>query len=187
MRRAPFVAAALVALSLAAGWAGSRHTQAGVRVDSGAEPFVRRAPRFVFSGLHYATTRDGARADVRIDSAAVERREIGPFRIRGFDALRLEGVSVAIEGERVESVAVAPLLADALRELPIGTVTSVAIEDLAVEWRPADGAAVRLAARGAEARPSGELALRRPHVEPGAAVSQVLLEDGIRLISFTNP
>jgi hypothetical protein len=84
-------------------------------------------------------------------------------------------------------VAVAPLLADALREVPIGTVTSVATEGFAVEWRPAGGAPVRLVARGAEARPGGELALRRPDVEPGAAVSQVRLEDGIRLISLTNP
>ena len=178
-------AVAGVALVVTFGIACLLRTGPSDRDDPGR---AAKGPPFAASGLHYATTRDGARVDVRIESAAVERREIGPFRIRGFDALRLERVSVEIEGERVESVAVAPLLADSLREVPIGTVTSVAIEGFAVEWRPAGGAPVRLVARGAEARAGGsELALHHPRVEPGAAVSQVQLEDGIRLISLTNP
>ncbi|MCU0669700.1 MAG: hypothetical protein MUF70_10155 [Myxococcota bacterium] len=174
-----------VAMAVTLGIACLLRTGASDRGDPGR---AAKGLPFAASGLHYATTLDGARVDVRVESAAVERREIGPFRIRGFDALRLDGVSVEIEGERVESVAVAPLLADALREVPIGAVTSVAIEGFAVEWRPASGTPVRLVARGAEARAGGsELALRHPRVEPGAAVARVQLGDGIRLISLTNP
>ena len=52
----------------------------------------------------------------------------------------------------------------------------------------ASDATRRLIARGAEARAGGsELALHHPRVEPGAAGPLVQLEDGIRLISLTNP
>lgn len=118
--------------------------------------------------------------DVRIDSATVERRKIGLFCVRGFDELRLEGVSVEIEGARAASVAVAPLLADALRELPVGGATGVAIERLAVEWRPAGAAPVRLAASEARARAGlDEVELVRPQIESAGAAHGIRLEDGI--------
>jgi hypothetical protein len=72
--------------------------------------------------------------------------------------------------------------------VPIGAVTSVAIERFAVEWRPAVGAPVRVVARGAEARADGsELELQSPRVEPGTAAPRAQFADGIRLISLMNP
>lgn len=183
MRRAMVGACSLVALSIA-GWAAFGRTPAPARIDSGAASAHRHAPRFTSSGLHYATTRDGARVDVRIDSAEVERREIGPFRIRGFDALRLEGVSVEIEGPGAETIAVAPLLADALRQLPVRDFGRVEVEHLAVAWLSPGRPAIRLTAKGARStREPGAIELLKPTFETPGARGAIAVDRALRLVA----